>query len=133
MPEDNHNESEDQQRADRSPHTTEAPGANIGLLSLGTQPDYHASMVDDRRAGASGAPPPPPAYPVDLLGDPVLYRHGNEPVRVAVTTDAQQKYGNRAVQRFLQRRESNPLAIQRDGYVPPSPSSYFQPPDPAKQ
>src|SRR5437763_1521872 len=140
MPEDNHNDTDDQQRADRAPHPQEAPGANMGLLPPGTQPDYSLSLVDDGRAGAAGAPPPPPSYPVDLLGDSVLYERGNDPVRIAVMTNAQQTYGNRAVQRFLQRSAAGSVPVQRDdSNLPPTPDvtlptpSLLQPVDLLKQ
>src|SRR5262245_43720402 len=56
--------------------------------------------------------------PSGLLGDPRLNGRGNGPVKVALMRQAQQVYGNRAVQRFLhQRRHSIPpshsLTVQR--------------------
>lgn len=44
-----------------------------------------------------------PAYPTSLLNDPRLNGRGNQPVRVALMREMQQTYGNRAVQRYLQR------------------------------
>ncbi len=45
-----------------------------------------------------------PSYPASLLADTRLNGRGNEPVRVALMRQMQQTYGNRAVQRFLQRK-----------------------------
>jgi hypothetical protein len=46
-----------------------------------------------------------------LLGSPRLDGRGNAPVRAAVMRQAQQRYGNRAVQRYL--RESGARHVQR--------------------
>src|SRR5690348_11411970 len=41
-------------------------------------------------------------YPLSLLSDPRLRQSANLPARVAVMRQAQQTYGNRALQRMLQ-------------------------------
>src|SRR5204863_4177470 len=65
---------------------------------------------------------------------------GNDPVRISVMTNAQQTYGNRAVQRFLQRRAAGSVPVQRDdSNLPPTPDvtlptpSLLQPVDLLKQ
>jgi hypothetical protein len=72
----------------------------------------HAQRAEHAEsAGASGpgmigelAPSATPALPMGLLGNPRLDGRGNAPVRVALLQRMQHTYGNRAVQRFLQRR-----------------------------
>ena len=60
------------------------------------------SPVEAVQEGAESAPAISPA----LLSDTRLAGRGNGPVRNATILQAQQAFGNRAVQRFIQRRES---------------------------
>lgn len=59
-----------------------------------------------------------PSYPASLLSDVRLGGRGNGPVRTALMLQMQRTYGNRAVQRFLQ-RSAHPVApepvLQREG------------------
>src|SRR5437588_13083786 len=61
-----------------------------------------------------------PSYPASLLSDPRLNGRGNGPVRTALMRQMQQTYGNRAVQRFLQRAkdaatpDTTPPQLQRN-------------------
>lgn len=48
-----------------------------------------------------------PSYYNSLLGDPRLNGRGNGPVKAAVMRQAQQMYGNRAVQRYLKHQQTN--------------------------
>lgn len=125
MPDNNdNNEHDDQKRAERAHRPPEQTGANVGLLSPGTQSEFDPGFADDTRLAAGGAAPPPPDYPQSLLGDPVLYEHGNEPVRISVFQAAQSSHGNKAVQRHL-----NSLPVQRDNTgLPPVPSVALTPP-----
>jgi hypothetical protein len=56
-----------------------------------------------------------PTYASSLLGDSRLNGRGNQPVRVAMMRQAQQGYGNRAVQRWLASRAQ----VQRQPEAPP--------------
>lgn len=126
MPDDHNDDHDDQKRAERANRPPEQTGTNVGLLSPGTQTDYDPGFVDDARSGVAGAPPPPPEYPGSLLGDPVLYEHGNEPVRISVFQSAQHNFGNKAVQRHI---GNLPLPVQRDNTgLPPVPSVALTPP-----
>src|SRR5215210_6174133 len=58
-----------------------------------------------------------PAYPVSLLDNGGLKGRGNAPVQAEVIQRMQQTYGNRAVQRFLQRSRPN---VQRQYPTPTS-------------
>lgn len=49
-----------------------------------------------------------PSYPTSLLADARLNGRGNQPVRTALMRQMQQTYGNRAVQRYLQRAVHRP-------------------------
>jgi predicted secreted Zn-dependent protease len=131
MPEDSNPDDHDQQRAERVHPVKEPPRASVGLLSAGIQTDFYPATVEDGRY-PGGSPPSPPDYPLSLVGDPALYEHGNEPVRISVINRAQRTYGNRAVQRILQRRSaspalpSTPIPVQRDdppGSVAKAPTS----------
>jgi hypothetical protein len=76
-------------------------------------------------AGAVG-PASAVAYSGGLLGDARLSGRGNAPVRAAVMQRAQQTYGNRAVQRFLQRSQPAwPTPLQRED-APPDPDAQPQ-------
>jgi hypothetical protein len=62
-------------------------------------------------------------YAGSLLGNPVLNGRGNGPVKAAVMRQAQQTYGNRAVQRFIQRcaacnGQEEPVQRQTPGEQP---------------
>jgi hypothetical protein len=56
-----------------------------------------------------------PAYASSLLGDSRLNGRGNQPVKVAMMRQAQQGYGNRAVQRWLATRAQ----VQREPQAAP--------------
>ncbi|HEX9990221.1 MAG TPA: M15 family metallopeptidase [Chloroflexia bacterium] len=71
----------------------------------------HAAALDGGHAnGATQS-----AYSPAMLGSRQLSGRGNAPVRIAMMQRMQQTHGNRAVQRFLQRSTSSPLAVQRCG------------------
>lgn len=57
--------------------------------------------------GASSGTEAMPSYPTSLLSDARINGRGNQPVRTAIMQRLQQTYGNRAVQRFLQRKETD--------------------------
>ncbi|HKP52233.1 MAG TPA: hypothetical protein VJ183_06230 [Chloroflexia bacterium] len=59
-----------------------------------------------------------PIYSHALLGDSKLEGWGNAPVHSAVMQSAQQKYGNRAVQRFIAAQRSVPATAGFPGSVP---------------
>src|ERR1043165_968122 len=61
-------------------------------------------------AGPEGllAPDIVSAYPTSLLSDPRLKGRGNGPVRNTLMLQMQRTYGNKAVQRFLQRAATTP-------------------------
>ncbi|MEO5952543.1 MAG: DUF922 domain-containing protein [Chloroflexia bacterium] len=124
MPDDHNDDHDDPKRAERGIRPPEQTGTNVGLLSPGTQTEYDPGFADEARYGAAGAPSPPPEYPGSLLGDPVLYEHGNEPVRISVFQSAQHNFGNKAVQRHM-----GSLPVQRDNTgLPPVPSVALTPP-----
>ena len=60
--------------------------------------------TSDRGAGASVETTV--QYPTSLLGDARLGGRGNQPVQTALLQRMQREYGNRALQRFLQRKSS---------------------------
>lgn len=65
------------------------------------------------------APDHSTAYADSLLNNPQLSGRGNSPVSIAALQWLQSTYGNRAVQRFLQRQQSAPsVAVQRDAPKP---------------
>ena len=85
----------------------------------------HTALSSDGYTAAGAEMGTSQAYPTSLLGDPRLDKRGNTPTAVALMTQVQREYGNRALQRFLQRssspasRSQSPLAapmlsIQRD-------------------
>jgi hypothetical protein len=55
-----------------------------------------------------------PSYPTSLLNDPRINGRGNQPVRTAILQRLQQTYGNRAVQRFLQRKSADAAGATAD-------------------
>src|SRR5262245_48415701 len=63
----------------------------------------HRHAVTDPPEHANSAYEAAPSYPAPLLGDCKLNGRGNAPVQTALMLQMQRKYGNRAVQRFLQR------------------------------
>ena len=75
------------------------------------------SLQRAEQSGIQKRPPerdPVQLYHDAMLGDKLLNRQGNALVRVAVLRQAQQTYGNRAVQRFLQRQCVDNVRVQRD-------------------
>jgi hypothetical protein len=71
----------------------------------------HATALD----GGHATSPTQSAYSNAMLGSQQLNGRGNAPVRIAMMQRMQQTHGNRAVQRFMQRAPSAPLAVQRCG------------------
>ena len=92
----------EQQRARRAPHQTE---------------HTHA-----QRATAAGIPAIRPSQSATKSGNPRLGGRGNGPMHIAMMQSMQQTYGNRAVQRFLQRTPASaPTPVQRqDPQTPPA-------------
>jgi hypothetical protein len=80
------------------------------------QAEQHASH-DNAAQEQHLAPAEEPLYPTSLLGDSHLNERGNEPARVALMQQAQQTYGNRALQRRLsgqgRAKSSTQRAVQR--------------------
>src|SRR3982074_3572182 len=66
---------------------------------------HRETGTDQMGLGLEGAGPAelPPAYSAALLTDARVRARGNAPTRAAALQRMQQTYGNRAVQRFLQR------------------------------
>jgi len=56
--------------------------------------------------------------PQTVLGQPALRGRGNGPLHIAALQQAQQTYGNRALQRFLARQAAPLPIIQRCGDTP---------------
>jgi hypothetical protein len=69
------------------------------------QRDQHHDLASPELEG-SQALDNTSAYHASLLGDPRLSGRGNAPVRISLMRQLQQTYGNRAVQRYLQRSKS---------------------------
>jgi len=68
--------------------------------SQAKQPVDHHTTQNARGFGQQPlSPGNDPLYPTSLLNDPRLSRRGNEPVLIALMRQAQQTYGNRALQR----------------------------------
>jgi phage-related protein len=79
--------------------------------------DHHSSKRHQVQRAESahhehGAPvavqekPQAPNYSQSLIGDPRLRGRGNAPVQIALMQSMQQAHGNRAVQRFMQKRSA---------------------------
>jgi hypothetical protein len=135
MSEDHNGEPDSQQRTARVAVPTTHTGGDIGLLASNKQSLSLPARVGELPAGG-GIASPPPVYRPSLLGDARLYGRGNAPVLQAVMLQAQQTYGNRAIQRFRQHtiatgginsiRPTSVLSVQRrshgasQSHLPPS-------------
>ena len=89
MGEDSSREADDRKKVQRAEHQSTQPGVGLeGLWDVGDEPAYSDSLLGDLRLGG----------------------RGNQPVKSAVLRQAQETYGNRAVQRYLHSAPSNSLA-----------------------
>ncbi len=75
----------------------------------------HRPAEDADRRPAHAASEGHSSYPASLLGDTRLKGRGNGSVGIALMQDVQRAYGNRSMQRFLQRTLAAPVAVQRCG------------------
>lgn len=92
------NDSDVQKRQEQAARQPEEQKADAGLAGMDTQSSYSPSTL----AGAhlsEGDSKDSQSYPQSLLNNARLTGRGNEPVRIALMLQAQQDYGNRAVQR----------------------------------
>ncbi|HEX9988836.1 MAG TPA: hypothetical protein VGE45_10225 [Chloroflexia bacterium] len=73
--------------------------------------------ADQSTTGPEGsiAPENTPTYPTSLLNNPALGGRGNAPVRAAIMRQMQQTYGNKAVQRYLQRARDTATPVSDKG------------------
>lgn len=80
-----------------------------------TQLVERPSALPTRSLDSRPSPGQTTAYSHSLLGDSRLNGRGNQPVQVAMMRQAQQGYGNRAVQRWLASR----IQVQRQPEAAP--------------
>jgi hypothetical protein len=78
----------------------------------------HVQQTEQADSGSSGdqsqLEPASTSYPDTLLGSTRLGGRGNGTVRTAMIQNAQNTYGNRAVQRLLRKNGSSNVSVQRD-------------------
>jgi hypothetical protein len=99
-------DSHDHQAAE-TPHREQKPAQGVEMLPGAPELPAPATLA---------------AYSPSLLGTPTLNGRGNAPIRIAMMQRAQQTYGNRALQRFLQRTAAA-SAVQRQTTAPGGPNN----------